>query len=111
MKLTASSNREGELQNNLGDATSYAQTQDGALAVAGSILDRISELATLYQDPTKNTSDLANYNDEFTQLQSELTAIGGETFNGISLFGSGNLTVATTDDLGAAGAVRWPNRT
>jgi flagellin len=105
MKLTASSNREGELQNNLGDATSYAQTQDGALAVAGSILDRISELATLYQDPTKNTSDLANYNDEFTQLQSELTAIGGETFNGISLFGSGNLTVATTDDLGAAGAV------
>jgi flagellin-like hook-associated protein FlgL len=105
MKLTATSNREGELQNNLGDAASYAQTQDGALQVTGSILDRISELATLYNDPTKNTSDLANYNDEFTQLQSELTAIGGETFNGISLFGSGSLTVATTDDLSTAGAV------
>ncbi len=105
MKLTATSNRQGALQNNLGDATSYAQTQDGALAVAGSILDRVSELATLYQDPTKNTSDLANYNDEFTQLQNELTAVGSETFNGINLFGSGNLTVAATDDLGTAGAI------
>jgi flagellin len=105
MKLTATSDRQGELQNNIGDATSYAQTQDGALSVAGSVLDRISELATLYNDPTKNSSDLANYNDEFTQLQSELTAIGGETFNGISLFGSGSLSVDTTDDLGSAGAV------
>jgi flagellin-like hook-associated protein FlgL len=105
MKLTATANREGELQNDIGDATSYAQTQDGALQVAGSILDRVSELATLYRDPTKNTSDRANYNDEFTQLQSELTALGSETFNGISLFGTGSLTVATTDDLGAAGDV------
>jgi len=105
MKLTATSNRESELQGNLGDAVSYAQTQDGALSVAGSILDRISELATLYSDPTKNSSDLANYNDEFTQLQSELTAIGGETFNGISLFGSGSLAVDTTDDLASASAV------
>ncbi len=36
-----------------------------ALSVAGSILDRVSELATLAKDPTKNTTDLANYNDEF----------------------------------------------
>jgi flagellin len=47
MKLTATVNSQGELQNNIGDAVSYAQTQDGALSVAGSILDRISELATL----------------------------------------------------------------
>jgi flagellin len=105
MKLSAAADRQGELQGNIGDAVSYAQTQDGALQVAGSILDRISELTTLYNDPTKNSSDLANYNDEFTQLQSELTAIGGETFNGISLFGSGSLTVDATDDLSSAGAV------
>jgi flagellin-like hook-associated protein FlgL len=105
MKLTAAVNRESDLQNNLSDAVSYAQTQDGALQVAGSILDRISELATLYTDPTKNTSDLANYDDEFTQLQSELDAIGGQTFNGISLFGTNSLTVATTDDLASTGDV------
>ena len=63
MKLTATSNRQGALQNNIGDATSYLQTQDGSLQVAGSILDRVSQLETLYQDPTKNSSDLANYDD------------------------------------------------
>jgi flagellin len=105
MKLSATAHRQSELQNNLGDATSYAQTQDGALQVTGSVLDRISELATLYKDPTKNASDLANYNDEFTQLQGELNAIGSQTFNGIALFGTGTLTVATTDDLSASNAV------
>ncbi len=69
MKLTATVNRDADLQNNVSDAVSFAQTQDGALQVAGSILDRISQLETLSQDPTKNTSDVANYNDEFTQLQ------------------------------------------
>jgi flagellin len=105
MKLGAVANRQSALQSNLGDAVSYAQTQDGALQVAGSILDRISELATLAKDPTKNTTDLANYNDEFTQLQNELTAVGSETFNGISLFGTSTMSVATTDDLGTASAI------
>jgi flagellin len=105
MKLGATADRQTALQGNLGDAVSYAQTQDGALQVAGSILDRISELATLSKDPTKNTTDLANYNDEFAQLQSELTALGSQTFNGISLFGTGTLSVATTDDLSASGAI------
>jgi len=105
MKLTATANREGDLQNNLSDVTSYAQTQDGALQVAGSILDRISQLYTLYQDPTKNSSDLANYNVEFTQLTAELTSLGSQSFNGVALFGATSFTVAATDDLGTAGAV------
>ena len=105
MKLTATSDRQEALQNNIGDATSYLQTQDGSLQVAGSILDRISELETLYQDPTKNTSDKANYDDEFTQLQSQLTALTSQTFNGVSLFGSTSITVDVTDDLSSSSAV------
>jgi flagellin len=105
MKLTATSDRQAALQNNIGDATSYLQTQDGSLQVAGSILDRISELETLYQDPTKNTSDKANYDDEFTQLQSQLTALTSQTFNGVSLFGSTGITVDVTDDLSSSSAV------
>jgi flagellin len=105
MKLTATANREGDLQTNLSDVTSFAQTQDGALQVAGSILDRVSQLYTLNQDPTKNSSDLANYSDEFTQLQAELTSLGSQSFNGVSLFGTGSWAVAATDDLGTAGAV------
>jgi len=91
MRLTATANRDGHLQNNLSDALSHAQTQDGALQVAGAILDRMS--------------DQANYNSEFSQLQGELVALGSEQFNGISLFGTGSLSVDTTDNLSSAAAV------
>jgi len=108
MKLTATVNRDTDLQNNISDATSFLQTQDGALSVAGSVLDRMSQLETLYQDPTKNSSDQANYNDEFTQLQSELTNLSSQTFNGVSLFASStgqSLNVYTDDQLSSSQAV------
>jgi flagellin len=105
MKLTATMNRESELQNNISDVNSYLQTQDGALQVTGSILDRISQLETLYQDPTKNSSDLANYNDEFSQLQQELTSLTSESFNNVSLFGTATISVDVTDDLSSSAAV------
>jgi len=105
MKLTATVNREQALQNNIGDATSFLQTQDGALQVAGSILDRISQLDTLYQDPTKNSSDQANYDDEFVQLQAELTNLTGETFNSVPMFGTSSFAVDVTDNLSSSSAV------
>jgi flagellin len=105
MKLTSTAHRESELQGNISDANSYLQTQDGALQVAGSILDRISQLETLYQDPTKNSSDKANYDDEFSQLQNELTSLTTESFNNVSLFGTSSVTVVVTDDLSTGAAV------
>ena len=105
MKLSAAATRDGAVESNIADTTSYLQTQDGALQVAGQIVDRISELKTMYEDPTKNSSDLANYDSEFTALQSQLTSITSETFNGISLFGSNTLSVPTTDDGATANAV------
>src|SRR5471032_437003 len=105
MKLSAAATRDGAAMSNIGDSTSYLQTQDGALQVAGQILSRISELKTLYVDPTKNSSDLANYDSEFTQLQNQLTAITSEQFNGVNLFGSTSLSVSTTEDGSTATAV------
>jgi flagellin len=98
MKLGAAAKRQGAALNNIGNATSFLQTQDGALKVAAKVLDRISELKTLYIDPTKNTSDLANYDSEFTALQSQLSAIATEKFNGVTMFGTSSLTVAVTED-------------
>jgi flagellin len=105
MKLSAAATRDGSVLSNIADTNSLLQTQDGAMAVAGSILDRISELKTLYADPTKNSSDKANYDSEFTQLQSQLTSIAGESFNGVALFGSTTLSVATTQDGSTANSV------
>jgi flagellin len=102
MKLGAAAKRQGAVSSNIGNAVSFLQTQDGALKVAGKVLDRMSELKTLYGDPTKNASDLANYDAEFTALQTQLSDIGSEAFNSVSLFSSSSLSVAVTEDGGTS---------
>jgi flagellin len=96
MKLSAAATRSGAANNNIGNATSYLQTQDGVLKTAGAVLNRMSELWTMNQDSTKNSSDKANYDLEFTALQSELTSLGSEKFNGIALFGSSSSQVVSS---------------
>ena len=98
MKLSAAAKRQGAVNTNIGNAVSFLQTQDGALKVSGKILDRMSELKTLNDDVTKGDTDKANYNTEFTALQSQLKAIASEKFNGVALFGSSGLTVNATED-------------
>jgi flagellin len=106
MKLSAAAKRQGAVSQNIGNATSLLQTQDGALKIAGKVLDRISELKTLYGDPTKNSSDQANYDSEFTALQAQLTSLTNEKFNGVALFGTGaGLSVAVTEDGSTSSAV------
>ncbi len=100
MKLSAAARRSGAALNNVGNTVSFLQTQEGVMKVTGKILDRMSELATLYTDPTKGTGDKANYTTEFTALSSELTKLGSETFNGIGVFGS--ISVNTTEAGGSA---------
>ncbi len=98
MKLSAAAKRSGAAATNIGNSVSFLQTQDGVLKVAGKVLDRMSELKTLYADPTKNADDLANYDAEFTQLQSQLTSLAGEKFNDVAIFGSTDLTVQVSED-------------
>jgi len=98
MKISAAANRQGAVANNIGNSVSYLQTQDGALSIAGKVLDRMSQLSILYSDPTKNTSDQANYDSEFKSLQSQLSALTSEKFNGTSLFGTTGLSVGVTED-------------
>ena len=116
MRLQAQINRTSGAQNNVSNALSLAQVQDGALSTVGSIVDRMSELRSLADDVTKNTSDIANYNTEFQQLRQQLNNIVDEKFNGISLFSGGadstfNVDLVSTEQLkvftseeGASGA-------
>lgn len=98
MKLSAAAKRQGATNTNIGNSVSFLQTQDGALKVAAKVLDRMSELKTLYADPTKSSSDLGNYDSEFTELKTQLSDIAGEKFNSVALFGSTDLTVNVTED-------------
>jgi len=110
MKLSAAAKRQGAVNSNIGNAVSMLQTQDGALKVAGKILDRISELRTLNDDVTKGTTDKDNYNTEFLALKNQLTAISSEKFNGVALFGSASLTVNATEDAATSSQITLTSR-
>ena len=109
MKLSAAARRQGAVANNIGNAVSLLQTQDGALKVSGKVLERISELKTLYADVTKGTSDKANYDTEFQALTAQLTANATESFNGVALFGStavGTVSVVESGSTASAVAIQ-----
>jgi flagellin len=110
MKLAAAARRQGAVSTNIGNSVSFLQTQDGALKIAGKVLERMSELKTLYTDPTKNTGDKANYDAEFTSLQAQLSSLTNEKFNGVSLFGTNGMTVAVTEDGSTSSAVTISGR-
>ncbi len=103
MKLSASIRRTEASQANVGNAIAFLQTQDGVLKNADKVLNRMSELATLAQDVTKSTDDLALHNTELTQLKDQLELMLSEKFNGIDLFDSAGsagstMTVVTSHD-------------
>lgn len=96
MRLSATIKRTDAASNNISNAISFLQVQDGALGTAGKILDRMSELKTLSQDVTKNSDDISNYNKEFGALQLQLGNLIGEKFNGNALFAGATATSADT---------------
>src|SRR5687767_14555492 len=88
MRFDAQINRIGAASNNVSNAISFNQTQDGFLKKVSKALDRMSELAILSQDVTKSDADRALYNSEFSTLGSYVTSVGSKTFNVVSLFSS-----------------------
>ena len=119
MKLKGSISRLQGVEKNIGNAISFLQVQDGVLESAGKIVDRMAELKALSQDVLKNSSDIANYNSEFKNLQVQLHQMGDTKFNGVSLFaitnstgnatfntsGSGNTVSIFTSETGESGSV------
>lgn len=87
-------------KNNVTNALSFTQTQDGYLSKIEKALDRMSELAILSQDATKTDGDRLLYNREFTQLGTYVTSGAGKDFNGVPLFSSSTLNI-TTDSEGS----------
>src|SRR6478609_142039 len=103
-KMDAQGRRVKAAVNNVQNSISYVQTADGFMSGMTKILSRMSELAILAKDVTKNSTDVDLYAQEFHALQDQLRAtiggtsadIGGSSdiamplgaYNGISLFGS-----------------------
>jgi flagellin len=97
-KLDSTVKRTEAVLNNHQNALSYLQVQDGALESVGNIVSRMAELRTMAADITKNDDDIENYSKEFRELQTQLSQISKQKFNGISLFAiqnHGNITTSS----------------
>jgi flagellin len=78
--LTSQNQRLSAVASNIQNAVSYTQTGSSILDNVGNVLNRMSQIATLAQDPTVSTSGAAAYQIEFQGLQNELrNTIGGTT--------------------------------
>ena len=103
-RFDAQINRLGAVSNNVGNAVSYSQTQDGYLKKVAKALDRMSELSVLAQDVTKNAGDIALYQKEFSVLGTYINDLASKQFNGIDLFDGTDRDV-TVDSEGATFAM------
>jgi flagellin len=104
ISLNAQINQTGAANDNVGNAVSFAQTQDGYLQQVGSALDEMANLAVEAQDGTKTDTERADYQKEFSTLAAYITNTGSTSFNGVSLFSASALTV-TTDGTGGTYAM------
>jgi flagellin len=97
MKLSSAINRLQGAQNNVQNAISFLEVQDGLLDTVGQIVGRMSELKGLASsDPMKSDADIASYNNEFKDLQAQLYNIAKQEFNGVSLFAEHTTKTGTT---------------
>lgn len=86
-RMTAQIRGLDQAARNANDGISLAQTAEGALGAAGSILQRIRELAVQSANATNSSNDRLALNNEVNQLTSELDRIATTTqFNGQNLF-------------------------
>jgi len=97
-RFDAQINRTQAAVDNIGNAVSFSQTQDGYLKKVARALDRMSELSVLALDETKSDTDRGLYNNEFTKLGAFVTASSTRDFNGVSMFGTSILHVTVNSE-------------
>ena len=92
ISLNAQIGQTNAANNNVSNAISFSQTQDGYLQQVGAALDQMSTLAVEAQDPTKSTSQLADYNAEYQSLAGYIKTTANASFNGVWLFGGSDVS-------------------
>jgi len=90
--------RNSAASDNVNNAISFNQTQDGYLQQVSNALNRMSELAVQAQDVTKSDSDRGLYQQEFKTLATYINNVAGKDFNGVSLFSTSDLKVTVDSD-------------
>jgi len=118
LRFDAKIERANAARDNVANAMSFTNTQDGYLKRISNTLNRMSELAMLSLDGTKSDADRALYENEFDQLSSYITNVAGKEFNGVNLFSAATVSSVidsegTTFDMSGVflGAATYTNVT
>jgi len=86
LKMNSDIKRIDVAKTGIQNAMSFLEVQDGFLQTASSVVNRLGELKAMADDPSKSSSDVANYQEEFQVLQAQLGNLANETFNGASIW-------------------------
>ncbi len=97
-RFDAQINRIQAASDNIGNALSFSQTQDGYLKKVAKALDRMGELSMLALDETKSNTDRGLYNNEFVNLQNFVTSSSTRDFNSVSMFGGNSFQVTINSE-------------
>ena len=102
IRLSAAAKRSGAVAANLGNATSFLQTQDGVLKVAGKVLERMSEM--LFVEVLRRHADAMPADQqvatarvtELTDALMALEIVDVHPFSPIALQSAGSLNVTVS---------------
>lgn len=98
-KLDAAVRRLAAASEGAQNLISFAQTADGFTKVIQDQLTRMSELAMRASNGAFSASDRANYQTEFSKLQTNInTQISQAKFNGTNVFGSSTISATVSAD-------------
>ena len=100
-RLNAAAKRSGAVSSNISNALSFLHNQDSALKTMGKMLERMSELQSMYLDTTKDGTAGADrdlYELEFNKLVTAYGDMRQAKFNGNDLFGATSDLVITVDE-------------
>jgi flagellin len=97
-RFDAQINRTQAASDNIGNAISFSQTQDGYLKKVAKALDRMSELSMLALDETKSNTDRSLYDTEFQNLGDFVNSTATRDFNGVSMFGGSAISVTVNSE-------------
>ena len=87
------------VSNNISNAISLMQVQDGALKSLGDIVSRVGELKAMFEDVSKNSTDGDMYEAELEDLVAQISAIAGNTkFNDIDVFEGVTTRIVSLDE-------------
>jgi flagellin len=91
---------------NANDGISLAQTAEGALGEVTNMLQRIRELSVQSASGTYSDDDRTNLQTEVAELGAQIDSIiSNTTFNGVTLFGSSDVTITIQTGSGSADTV------